>query len=146
MIRISILAVLAVVLPDWTQPSESVYRLAENHEVADGAIDAAADHDAGKNLAIARAYLARRQYPAALSRLKTVVTQYQTSPYAEEALALLVETSLAVGAAPFAQAAVEVLLRKFPDGDWSVKAQDALKAAGFEPVSDKNSWISRAFP
>jgi outer membrane protein assembly factor BamD len=101
--------------------------------------------DVARSMMVGRYYLTKQNHVAAISRFKVVATQFQSSPYVEEALAHIAESYLALGIHPGAQAAVAVLERKFPAGRWTAAAYDALKAAGLEPADDDSSWISRAF-
>ncbi len=143
MARIAILAVLALVLPGWTQLGENMLRFVDNTETAEKVVDGVADHHAGKDMDIGRYDIGKRNYVGALYRFKIVVTQFQTSRHVEEALARLTEVNLALGIASEAQNAAAVLGRKFPNGHWSAEALDALKAAGLEPAENEKSWISR---
>jgi len=93
----------------------------------------------------ARYFSEKGNHVAAISRFRTIILEYQISPYVEEALARISETYLALGDKPEAQCAVAVLQRKFPDSSWSHQALDALKSAGLEPAEDQKSWISQAF-
>jgi hypothetical protein len=136
---------------------DMVHRFSDATEVAETAADAS-DPGAAREMAVGRYYMDKFNYTAAISRFKTVVTQYQASPDVEEALARLVESYLALlskwsGAslpnrefiASEAQTAAAVLDRKFPTGHFSLEAHDALKSARFDPVENEKSWISRAF-
>jgi outer membrane protein assembly factor BamD len=94
---------------------------------------------------VVRYYIGKRNYTAALNRLKGVVIEFPTSSYVEESLARLTESYLALGIASEAATAAAVLNRKFPNGHWVVDAHNALTSAGLEAIEDKGSWISRAF-
>jgi outer membrane protein assembly factor BamD len=142
MIRMAMLAVLALVLPGWTQPGDSIRRFAENAETAEKTLTP--DQQADREMEIGRQLIHTSNYTGALNRFKNVMTRNPTSPHVEEALGRLTEIYLALGIAGEAQTLVAVLARKFPDGRWSAQARDALKAAGLEPHEDERSWISRA--
>jgi outer membrane protein assembly factor BamD len=142
--RIAISAVLILLLPGWTQPTDNILRFAESTETAEKAADGI-DQQAGKEMYVGRDLLDKGNRIGALNRFKTVVTRFQTSQHVEEALARIAEIYLALGIPPEAQTVVAVLGRKFPDGRWSALAHDALKASGLEPVENEGSWISRAF-
>jgi outer membrane protein assembly factor BamD len=142
------LTLLALSLPGWTHWGENILWFAANSESASESADNAADDRANqlasKQMEVARWYIGKRDYTAALNRLKIVVTIFSTSRYVEEALAHLAESYLALGLASEARTAVAVLGRKFPNGQWSADAQAALASAGLEATEDKNSWISQA--
>jgi outer membrane protein assembly factor BamD len=153
------LALLPLVLANWTQPVDNIHKIADSAAIGAKSFDAVADQLADRDMAVARYYLSQRNHIGAINRFKMVVTQYQTSPHVAEALARLAESYLALlsdtpreasvrnreSVASEAQAAVAVLERNFPRSPWSVEAHDALKSAGFEPTEDGHSWISRAF-
>jgi outer membrane protein assembly factor BamD len=143
MTRIAISAVLILLLPGWTQPTDNVLRFADSTETAEKAADGI-DQQAGKEMHVGRAEIDKRNYIGALNRFKTVVTRFQTSRHVEEAWVRLTEIYLALGIPSEAQTAVAVLDRKFPNSRWSAEAHDALKTAGLEPAENENSWMSRA--
>jgi outer membrane protein assembly factor BamD len=101
--------------------------------------------DAGANMAVARHYGAKDQHLGALNRLKLVLTQFQASEHVPEALALITEVYLRVGAASDAQTAAAVLDRQFPGSPWSARAHAALASAALVPVENERSWISQTF-
>ena len=103
------------------------------------------DQLAGKEMQVGRYYLERREYIAAVNRFKVVVTKYQDTRHAEEALYRLVEADLAMGLQGEAQTAGAVLGHNFPDSEWYQLAYKRLGAGGLEPQEDSRSWISRAF-
>ena len=143
MTRIAISAVLILLLPGWTQPTDNVLRFAESTETVEKAADGI-DQQADKEMYIGRAEIDKRNYIGALNRFKTVVTRFQTSRHVEEAWLRLTEIYLALGIPSEAQTAAAVLDRKFPNSRWSAEAHDALKAAGLEPAENEGSWMSRA--
>jgi hypothetical protein len=145
MTSVAIFTLVALGLPGRAQASENILRPAGSAEIADNTIDESADTLAGKQMEVARFLIARLDYTAAINRLKIVVTTFQATRYVEEALADLAEAYLALGIPAEAETAVAVLDRKFPNGPWSAKAQAALTAAGFKPIEDEKSWISKAF-
>ena len=143
MTRIAISAVLILLLPSWTQPTDNVLRFAESMETAEKSADGI-DQQACREMYIGRAEIDKRSYIGALNRFKTVVTRFQTSRHVEEAWVRLTEIYLALGIPSEAQTAAAVLDRKFPNSRWSAAAHDALKAAGLEPAENESSWMSRA--
>ena len=142
-IRLTTLALVAVVLAGWSPARDPAVHLAQDTEGGDKAADAAELAD--RDMKVGRYYMEKRNYPAAINRFKTVVTQYPTSADVEEALAALTDAYLAIGIKSEAQCAVAVLLRKFPDDHWSHEALDALRSNGLEPAEDEKCYISRAF-
>ncbi len=119
---------------------DSEYALASKQK-----IEMARDQLAGKEMAIGRFYLQKRDFLGAINRFKVVVTQYQTTREVEEALERLTEAYLALGITDEAQTAAAVLGHNFPDSPWYKDAYRLLKGAGAEPSENKASWISRAF-
>jgi outer membrane protein assembly factor BamD len=158
MARMAMLALLPLVLANWTPPGDTIDRFSNTAKVTATAVDAS-DQDPAKDMAFGRYYVSKRDYIAAINRFKVVLTQYPASPYVEEALARFAESCLALlpeagsGAklrereslASEAQTAVAMLDRKFPDSDLSIEVHAALRSAGLEPVENEKSWISRAF-
>jgi outer membrane protein assembly factor BamD len=130
---ITLLALLALV-PAWTQPSGTNLPLRDGVGIAQKSADEIADPDADKNMIVARYYISRGDYTAALVRLKAFLTRFQTSRHVDEALARLTDIYLKLGIASEAQNAAAVLARKFPNSSWSTYATDALRSAGLEPV------------
>jgi len=108
-------------------------------------IEVARDQLAGKEMAVGRYYLEKKNYTGAINRFKVVVTQYQTTRHVEEALMRLTEAYMAVGVVGEAQTAAAVLGHNFPDSPWYKNAYSLVKSGGTEPREDQGSWISRAF-
>jgi len=127
---------------------EEVVRKYPDSEYASAAkrkIDAARDQLAGKEMAIGRYYMERRDFTAAINRYKLVVTQYQTTRHVEEALARLTEAYMSIGVVSEAQTAAAVLGHNFPDSPWYKDAYNLVKSGGLEPAENKASYISKAF-
>jgi outer membrane protein assembly factor BamD len=108
-------------------------------------LEGARDQLAGKEMAIGRYYMERRDYTGAINRFKTVVTRYQTTRHVEEALARLTEAYMAIGIVAEAQTAAAVLGHNFPDSRWYKDAYRLVKSGGVEPSENQGSWISKAF-
>src|ERR1700721_1222154 len=87
----------------------------------------------------------KRNYPAAINRCKTVVTQYQTTRHVEDALARLTEAYMAIGIVTEAQTAAAGLGHIFPDTRWYQDAYNLVRSGGLEPSENRGSYISRAF-
>ena len=134
----AILTLLALGLPAPAAARAGVLRLADN------AIDGSADTLAGRQMEVARYYIGKLDYTAALNRLRFVVTS--SSPPAMSRRPWRTSPRGIWRWHPAeAETAVAVLDRKFPNGPWSAKAHAALIAAGFKPIEDERSWISQAF-
>jgi outer membrane protein assembly factor BamD len=108
-------------------------------------LEGARDQLAGKEMAVGRYYMQRRDYTAAINRFKTVVTRYQTTRHVEEALERLTEAYMTIGIVGEAQTAAAVLGHNFPDSKWYQDAYSIVKSGGLEPSENQGSWISRAF-
>jgi len=103
------------------------------------------DQLAGKEMSIGRFYLNRRNYTAAINRFRSVLSNYQTTRHAEEALYRLTEAYMGLGITDEAQTAAAVLGHNFPDGQWYKDAYALLKSGGLEPAEHKESWISKLY-
>jgi outer membrane protein assembly factor BamD len=108
-------------------------------------MEVARDQIAGKEMAVGRYYLNKKDFTGAINRFKVVVTQYQTTRHVEEALMRLAEAYMAIGIVPEAQTAAAVLGHNFPDSPWYKDAYALVKTGGSEPRINEGSWISRAF-
>jgi len=127
---------------------EEVVRKYPDSEYAAAAkrkIEASRDQLAGKEMAVGRYYMERRDFTAAINRFKLVVTQYQTTRHVEEALARLTEAYMSIGVVSEAQTAAAVLGHNFPDSPWYKDAYNLVKSGGLEPAENKASYISKAF-
>lgn len=103
------------------------------------------DQLAGKEMEIGRFYLERRNFPAAINRFRDVVSKYQTTRHAEEALERLVEAYMALGITAEAQNAAAVLAHNFPDSPWYKDAYALLQTGGLEPREEKSSFLSKVY-
>ena len=90
------------------------YPTSEYANTAKAKLEGARDQLAGKEMAVGRYYMEKRDFTAAINRFKTVVTQYQTTRHVEEALARLTEAYMAIGITGEAQTAAAVLGHNFP--------------------------------
>lgn len=117
----------------------------EYAESAKQKIQIARDNLAGKEMAIGRYYMERRNFIGAINRFKTVVTQYQTTRHVEEALMRLTECYMALGITGEAQTAAAVLGHNFPNSPWYQDAYKLVVSGGAEPREDKSSWLSKLF-
>jgi len=121
------------------------YPTSEYAVSAKAKLEGARDQLAGKEMAVGRYYMEKRDFTAAINRFKTVVTQYQTTRHVEEALERLTEAYMRIGIVGEAQTAAAVLGHNFPDSKWYKDAYNLVKSGGVEPAENQGSWISRAF-
>ena len=103
------------------------------------------DQLGGKEMSIGRFYLNRRNYTAAINRFRAVLTNYQTTRHAEEALYRLTEAYMGLGVTDEAETAAAILGHNFPDGEWYKNAYALLKSGGLSPQEHQASWISKLY-
>ncbi len=108
-------------------------------------IAVARDQLAGKEMAVGRYYMERKDFTGAINRFKVVVTQYQTTRHVEEALMRLTEAYMSLGIIQEAQTAAAVLGHNFPESPWYKDAYNLVKSGGKEPVASEGSWMTKAF-
>jgi len=112
---------------------------------ADNRIRICEDSLAAAEMEVARYYLKRKNYVAAINRFRTVVTEYQTTRHVEEALMRLTEAYMALGIKHEAQTAAAVLGHNFPSSPWYKDAYVLLQSDGLAPREDTSSWLSKAW-
>ena len=145
-------------IPDVTRDQDrsekalaGLQELVQKYPTSEYAADAKAkiqitrDQLAGKEMEVGRYYLERRNFPAAINRFRDVVSKYQTTRHAEEALERLVEAYMALGITAEAQTAAAVLGHNFPDSPWYKDAFALLQNGGLEPREEKSSWLSKVY-
>ena len=145
-------------IPDVTRDQDrsekalaGLQELVQKYPTSEYATDAKAkiqitrDQLAGKEMEVGRFYLERRNFPAAINRFRDVVSKYQTTRHAEEALERLVEAYMALGITAEAQTAAAVLGHNFPDSPWYKDAFALLQNGGLEPREEKSSWLSKIY-
>ena len=93
-------------------------------------VDLTFDHLAGKEMQIGRYYLKGGKHIAAINRFKSVITNYQTTNHAAEALYRLVESYLQIGVIEEARAAAAVLGANYPGSVWYEDAYDLMEKNG----------------
>jgi outer membrane protein assembly factor BamD len=108
-------------------------------------VDLAHNHLAGREMEIGRFYQSRKQYSGAINRFRVVIEKYQTTSHVPEALHRLVETYLALGVTPEAQATAAVLGHNFPGSQWYQYAYTLLEGRNLKPEADEDSWISQTW-
>ncbi len=121
------------------------YPTSEYASDAKAKIQITRDQLAGKEMEVGRFYLERRNFPAAINRFRDVVSKYQTTRHAEEALERLVEAYMALGITAEAQTAAAVLGHNFPDSPWYKDAYKLLQSGGLEPREERSSWLSKVY-
>lgn len=101
------------------------------------------DHLAGKEMAVARYYQNQNQFLAAINRYKTVVSTYETSSHAPEALYRITESYLALGVNDEATRSAAILGYNYPGSDWYKKAYALLEGKNLAPVGQSKSWAGQ---
>jgi outer membrane protein assembly factor BamD len=90
-------------------------------------LDLVDDHLAGKEMEIGRFYQKSGRWIAAQMRFQNVVTNFQTTSHAPEALYRLTESSLALGIRPEAVKYAAVLGANHPNSKWYERAYDLVQ-------------------
>lgn len=113
-------------------------------------LDMVSDQLAGKEMEIGRWYLRRNQHLSAVNRFRTVVSDYDTTSHAPEALHRLVEVYLAMGLKQEALAAGSVLGYNYPESIWYQYSYRLLSGEGLDPEgaseAQKRTWLQRLIP
>jgi outer membrane protein assembly factor BamD len=112
---------------------------------ADNRIRICEDSLAAAEMEVARYYMKKRNYVAAINRFRTVATDYQTTAHVEEALMRLTEAYMALGIKHEAQTAAAVLGHNFPSSQWYKDAYVLLQSDGLAPREESGSWLSKAW-
>ncbi|WP_045386822.1 outer membrane protein assembly factor BamD [Falsirhodobacter sp. alg1] len=107
--------------------------------------DVAFDHLAAKEMEIGRYYLKKQNYPAAISRFRSVVEQYQTTSQTPEALHRLVEAYLALGFNDEAQSAGAILGYNYRSSPFYDDTYRLLTGRGLNPKVTGNNWLSSVY-
>ena len=100
---------------------------------------------AASEMTVGRWYLRKNNYLAAINRFKVVVTDFQTTEQAPEALMRLTEAYMALGIVNEAQTAAAVLGHNFPDSKWYSHAYGILGKRGLQPKEHEGSWITETW-
>lgn len=95
------------------------------------------DHLAGKEMDVGRYYLRQGQELAAISRFKTVVTDYETTSQTEEALHRLVEAYVSLGIISEAKLVGSVLGYNYPESEWYQDSYDLLEGYGIDLEAER---------
>jgi outer membrane protein assembly factor BamD len=102
------------------------------------------DNLAGKEMYIARYYMNKEKWTAALSRLQTVVEKYQTTIYVEEALHRMVEIYYKLGLNEEAKKTASILGHNYNKSDWYKKSYSLVGDKDFNTVK-KNRTLLESF-
>lgn len=89
-------------------------------------IDLVNDHLAGREMMVGRYYLGKKNPIAAVARFQKVISDYQTTSHAEEALYRLVESNMMLGLKTEAEKYAQVLAHNYPQGVWTKNAEKLL--------------------
>jgi outer membrane protein assembly factor BamD len=100
---------------------------------------------AASEMTVGRWYLRHNNFLAAINRFRVVVTNYQTTEQAPEALMRLTEAYMALGIVNEAQTAAAVLGHNFPDSKWYNHAYGLLGKRGLQPKEHGGSWITETW-
>jgi outer membrane protein assembly factor BamD len=130
---------------EYYQDLVKTYPKSEYVDDAKAKIQVTTDQLGGKEMSIGRFYENRKNYAAAINRFRVVLTSYQTTRHAEEALYRLVECYLALGVTDEAETAAAILGHNFPDGEWYHNAYALLKSGGLSPQEHSESWLTKLY-
>jgi len=110
-------------------------------------IDLTRDHLAGKEMAIGRWYLERKDYLAAINRFKRVVAEYQTTSQIPEALHRLVEAYTAIGLTDEANRVAAVLGHNYPGSEWYIDSYQLATGQQFRTPEEekKKGFLGRTW-
>ena len=115
-----------------TALNEVIARFPQSDYARDAAlkVDMVRDQLAGKEMEIGRYYLQRSEHLAAINRFKRVITDYQTTSHAPEAMHRLVEAYLSIGLTGQAQQTAAVLGHNYPGSDWYADSYALMQGQG----------------
>ena len=121
--------------PETDFAQDSIYKLALIQDVL-----------ASKEMHIGKYYLKRKKWIAAINRFKTVLSDYETTVYVEEALHRLVETYYRIGLVDEAEKYANVLGYNYQSSKWyeqSYKIFNKKYATLQDSKKDKKSILKR---
>ena len=108
-------------------------------------LDLTRDHLAGKEMAIGRWYLRRRDYLAAITRFQVVVDKYQTTSHVPEALHRLSEAYSALGLKTEAQRVASVLGHNYPGSEWYIDSYALMTGTDIrKKQEEKKGFLARS--
>jgi len=108
-------------------------------------IDLTRDHLAGKEMAIGRFYLRKKEYIAAINRFKRVVENYQTTTHVPEALHRVAEAYAAIGMTEEATKAASVLGHNYPGSEWYIDSYALMTGKDVRAKKEKKGFLTRAW-
>ena len=94
-------------------------------------IDLINEQLAGKEMYLARYYMQKSKWIAAIKRLNIILDQYQTTIYSKEALHRLVEIYYKLGNLDVAKKYAAILGYNFNDSDWYKKSYKIIKKKNY---------------
>ena len=97
---------------------------------------------ASKEMYIGKYYLKKKKWVAAINRFKTVLSEYETTAYVEEALHRLVETNYKIGLVDEAEKFANVLGYNYQSSEWyeqSYKIFNKNYKSSYEIKKDKKN-------
>ena len=101
---------------------------------------------ASKEMHIARYYLKKKKWVAAINRYKTILSDYQTTVYVEEALHRLVETYYKIGLIDEAEKYASVLGYNYQSSEWyeqTYKIFNKEYVTSIKVKKDKKSMLKK---
>ena len=96
---------------------------------------------AGKEMYIARYYIKREKWLPAIKRLNTILENYQTTVYIEEALHRLVEINYKIGNLNIAKKYAKILGYNYNNSDWYKRSYNIVEGKSI-PIEKKKNKIS----
>ena len=108
-------------------------------------IQVTTDQLAGKEMSIGRFYLNRRNYTAAINRFRDVLTNYQTTRHAEEALYRLTEAYMGLGITDEARDGGRGSRPQLPRRPVVQGRLCSAEERRPEPAGTSDSWISKLY-
>ncbi len=101
---------------------------------------------ASKEMHIAKYYLKRKKWVAAINRFKTILSEYETTVYVEEALHRLVETYYKIGLIDEAEKYASVLGYNYQSSEWYEQTYRIFNkeyVTSFDVKKDKKSILKK---
>lgn len=102
-------------------------------------IDLIHEQLAGKNMYLARYYMKRQKWMAAIYRLNLILENYQKTVFVEEALHRLVEIYYKIGNIELAKKYASILGYNYNDNDWYKKSYKIIERDQNKILNNKNN-------
>lgn len=93
-------------------------------------LDIAYSQLAGQEMSVGRYYMNREDYLAAINRFSIVADKYSKTIFDVEALYRLTESYVALGMMNAASQNNNILIKKYPNSEWSIKSQQLISRVG----------------